>query len=411
MILEFYFQSCPMSEVFAIGLMSGTSLDGVDGVLLRTDGSVGNQPHMQLCHVYMPYPQTLQTSLRTLCQENNEMSGFQILTIEKEITRIHAQVVQQILEKSQKDKKEIEVIGFHGQTILHRPQDGITWQIGDGALLSELTGIFVVNNFRVRDMAAGGQGAPVLPVYHAALAGHLLKNLATQTHASLAESLQGSSLCILNLGGVANVTHIAFPENEGEARLVAFDTGPGNALMNDWMNAHTNQPYDQNGEVARGGQLLEPLLAEWTGAGEVSRYLKEQPPKSLDRNTFASVLQHLDQAEATTADGCRTLLEMSIACIQQCRTLLDPPPAVWLVTGGGRKNEFFMERLKESLSPAVVYPVEAVGWDGDMLEAEGMAFLAVRCLRKLPLTFPTTTACREPVTGGTIHFHSERLET
>ncbi len=268
----------------------------------------------------------------------------------------------------------VDLIGFHGHTILHRPHEGRTWQIGDGARLAALTGIDVVGDFRSADVAAGGEGAPLAPLYHRALAIALARPLA-----------------VLNLGGVGNVTWIG----SGADDILAFDTGPGNALIDDWMRLHTGRPIDPDGALAaqrphrcgsgRAHFLPIPISAR-------------APPKSLDRDDFARYCP----AGSTPADGAATLTAMTAAAVAAAIAHFPALPRRWLVTGGGRHNATLMAMLRARLLAEVV-PVEEVGWDGDALEAQAFAYLAVRSLERLPLSLPTTTGTRAATGGGVLH--------
>jgi anhydro-N-acetylmuramic acid kinase len=287
----------------------------------------------------------------------------------------HAEVVRALLDDSATPPAAVSAIGFHGHTILHRPEQGRTWQIGDGALLAERSGIPVVNDFRSQDVAAGGQGAPLVPVYHAALAGGLARPLA-----------------VLNLGGVGNVTWIG---EDGD--LLAFDTGPGNALLDDWALRHTGRPIDQDGMLARTGLFDVGALR----AFRAHPYFTRRPPKSLDRDDFSKTAEAL-VAGLGAADGAATLGAFTVAAVDLARAYFPAPPRRWLVCGGGRHNPFLMDGLRRRLG-VPVDPVDVVGWDGDALEAQAFAFLAVRSLKDLPLTWPGTTGVARPLGGGRLH--------
>ena len=248
----------------------------------------------------------------------------------------------------------------------------MTWQIGDGALLAELTGIDVICDFRSRDMACGGQGAPLVPLYHAALAA--MAGLPTP-------------LAVLNVGGVANVTWI------GQGRIVAFDTGPGGALLDDWVLARTGAHFDRDGMMARAGT---PAMAR-VDAALAHPYFARAAPKSLDRDAFAIDLQGL-----SPEDGAATLVAFTAAAVARGVALLPRPPGRWIVTGGGRRNGALLAALGGRLNVEISL-AEELGWDGDALEAEAFAFLAVRSLAGLPLSLPETTGARRAVTGGAHH--------
>lgn len=347
----------------AIGLMSGTSLDGIDAALIETDGidQVRAGPSLT-----QPYPAGFRDALRGILGSTSPSET--VRAVERRLTELHAAAVSDL--RRRHDLTDIELIGFHGHTILHRPDEGRTWQIGDGALLARLTGVPVVSDFRTADVAAGGEGAPLVPVYHRALVAALPKPLA-----------------ILNIGGVANVTWIG----EGEADLVAFDTGPGNAPIDDWMRAKAGVGFDDGGRTALAGTVDRAFVARFLDHAFFAR----RPPKSLDRDDFARFRpDHLD-----AADGAATLAACTVAAALAARRHLPAAPARWLVTGGGRHNRALMNGLSAGFN-VPVEPVDVMGWDGDALEAQAFGYLAVRSLNGLPLSFPGTTRVPAPQTGG-----------
>jgi anhydro-N-acetylmuramic acid kinase len=358
---------------WALGMMSGTSRDGIDAALIRTDGvrEVETGPFLS-----RPYDADLRGRLAAVCQGDH--TGLP--EVERDLTLRHAAIVEELLASHGVAPREVGVIGFHGHTAVHAPAQGRTLQIGDGALLAAETGIDVVADFRSRDVAAGGEGAPFAPLYHWARAADLARPVA-----------------VVNVGGVANVTWIgadAAGEAAGSAdgiSLLAFDTGPGNALLDTWIARHTGAAHDQDGRLAASGTVEEGIVARFLQAP----YFERPPPKSLDRDDFD--LDLLDGVAA--ADGAATLCAVTAACVAQAGTHLPAPPRRWLVTGGGRHNPVIMAMLGTRLG-APVDPVEAVGWNGDALEAEAFAYLAVRALKGLPLSLPSTTGVKAPMTGG-----------
>lgn len=341
--------------------MSGTSLDGVDAAIIETDG-VEIFSHGPVRSV--PYEPEFRTRLREVLGKRGAPGN-----LIADFTRLQADFVLALLAANKLTPDDIDLIGFHGQTIFHDPKNHVTVQIGDGAMMAELTGIDTVAEFRHADVVAGGEGAPFAPLYHRALA----------------TELEGS-LAVLNLGGVGNVTYI-----DGE-EVLAFDTGPANALMDDWILTHTGQPFDEGGRIAASGQVNEAVLAKLLD----NPYFDQTPPKSLDRDEFpvAEAISGLGLEE-----GAATLLYFTSESIRRALTHLPGKPARWLLTGGGRKNPALVEAIK-AVAGVPVEPAEAVGWRGDDLEAEAFAFLAVRSVRGLPLSLPTTTGVPEPVTGG-----------
>ncbi|HEY7576747.1 MAG TPA: anhydro-N-acetylmuramic acid kinase [Acetobacteraceae bacterium] len=348
-----------------IGLMSGTSLDGVDAAWLETDGErIGAfGPALTL-----PYDDRLRADLRRVLDHAPTLdpADRRLKSAEARLTEYHVRAVTAL-------GREADLIGFHGQTILHQPDRRRTWQIGDASELAWRTGLPVAYDFRSADLAAGGEGAPLAPVYHAALARELAKPLA-----------------VLNIGGVANVTWIG-----PDGTLIAFDTGPGNGPLDDWVARRAGMPFDRDGALARSGQpdpaVLNRLLAD--------RYFSRPVPKSLDRLDFAASLAASGVDRLSPADGAATLVAFIAAAVAAAP--LPASPSHWLVTGGGRRNPAVMMALRGLLA-APVDPVEAVGWNGDALEAQCFGFLAARAHAGLPLSFPGTTGVSRPMTGGRI---------
>ena len=344
--------------------MSGTSLDGIDVAAIESDGEaqVATGPALTI-----PYPPEFRERLRAVLGGVGAIAEVEV----QELTRLHAAAIVAAFRERHLANARFELIGFHGHTILHAPERRRTWQIGDGTLLARLTGCDVVGDFRSADVAAGGEGAPLAPLYHAALAAGLARPLA-----------------VLNLGGVGNVTWIG----ESAADILAFDTGPGNAMLDDWVRRHTGRPADFGGALALSGTVSAAYVANFFQAP----YFARRPPKSLDRDAFAAFVPD----DLGAADGAATLTEMTAATVAAARAHF-PRPALVLVTGGGRHNPVLMAALARLLG-VPVRPVEAVGWDGDALEAQAFAYLAIRSRRGLPLSLPTTTGAPRPMRGGAV---------
>ncbi len=369
------------APIWSLGLMSGTSMDGVDAALVLTDGETITEFGPSAERAFVPGEiDTLPEIMRNWSRYRPPESEAQAATLraaEASIDAAHAAAVAHLLTRT---SAEADLIGYHGQTIFHAPDEGWTWQLGDGAALARALRRPVIWDFRSADMVAGGEGAPLAPFFHFALAKHI----------GAAEPL-----AFLNIGGVANVTWVdpskSAPEEEGA--LLAFDTGPGNALVNDWMTRHGREPMDRDGAEAAQGTVNEAALhSNATGA-----FLSRKPPKSLDRNEFSLVLDRMEGL--TLPDGAATLTALTAECVAEALKHMPTPPARWLICGGGRRNPVMMAMLAERLT-APVDPVEAVGLDGDMLEAQAFAYLAVRSQRNLPLSAPGTTGCTAPVSGG-----------
>ena len=348
-----------------IGLMSGTSMDGIDAALVRTDGVDRVEP---LAFLATPYGDGFRARLRACLGGKGDIAD-----VERDLTEAHAAAVLRLLAEAGVPAGSVDLIGFHGHTILHAPEERRTWQIGNGALLAQRTGIAVVDDFRTADVASGGQGAPLASLYHRAMASGLPKPLA-----------------VLNLGGVGNVTWIG----DGEDDVIACDTGPANALVDDWVLAKTGARYDEGGRLARSGRVHALALTELLD----NPYFDRPAPKSLDRDAFDPA----PVRDLSPEDGAATLTAFTAFSVERVLPHLPAPPLRWLVTGGGRHNATLKEMLADRLR-APVEAVESVGWDGDALEAQAFAYLAVRSRLGLPLSLPTTTGVSTPVTGGRYH--------
>ena len=348
----------------AIGLMSGTSLDGVDVAWIETDGITIQQTGMAATLHYQPALRADLRRLLDLAPRLDEHDGF-LRDVERRLTEDHAVAVAMV-------GRGADVIGFHGQTIFHAPEQRRTWQIGDAALLARLSRTKVVHDFRSADVRAGGQGAPLVPLFHAAMAEALAK-----------------PLLIVNIGGVANITWLG-----ADGEILACDTGPGNGPLDDWAQRHTGLAFDKDGVLAASGQVQPERLAQLLS----HPYFALPAPKSLDRLTFSNLVAQATEG-LSASDGAATLAAFSVAAIAGAP--LPQRPRQVLVCGGGRKNPVMMAGLTQAFEVPVM-PVETVGWDGDALEAQCFGFLAVRSLRGLPLSLPSTTGVAAPMHGGKI---------
>ena len=366
-----------MAEIrSAIGLMSGTSLDAVDVALIETDGQ--RIFRFGPAHTY-PYQETDREIFRRATSDARALTDRAarpgiLAEAEALVTLRHAEAVETFLAEERIAPGDVDLVGFHGQTVFHDPAKALTVQIGDGHHLADRLGIAVVWDFRAADMAAGGQGAPLAPVFHRALA----------ETAGLA-----GPVMFLNLGGVANITYVGF---DGE--LIAFDTGPGNGLLDDWTFERTAKPFDSDGRLAAQGTPSAAILAELLA----NPYFALPPPKSLDRNAFSA----RSAAPLSDADGAATLLQFSARTVAAALRHLPEPPRACYVSGGGRHNAELMRALRDSLRDTRLEPLEALGFDGDATEAQAFAFLAVRAIEGMPLSYPLTTGVPEPLSGGRV---------
>ena len=365
---------------WAIGLMTGTVLDGnIDIALLRSDGETISELGPW---ALAPYPDAVRALLaptlaaaRAWNFEGAEPALF--AEAEAALTRAQAQAVTAFLHAHRIPVDSVDVIGFHGQTVLHRApvegRPGRTRQLGDGALMARLTGIDTVHDFRTADVAAGGQGAPLAPVYHVAL---------------LRAAAPGQPGAVLNVGGVANITSW-----DGDAGIGALDTGPGNAPLNDWVRRHGAGEMDRDGTIAATGRVDEARLARLLS----HPWLDRPFPKSLDRDDFTAAMAD----GLSLADGAATLTAFTAGCVARALALLSPRPVRLVVCGGGRRNPTLMQALALRTGVAIE-SAEQRGWRGDAIEAECFAYLALRRRRELPVSFPGTTGVQAPMAGGVL---------
>jgi len=360
--------------VWAVGLMSGTSLDGIDVALVHTDGETLAEVGGALM---LAYDEAFRKRLHALIR--GRADDAERATVERELTERHWKAVGALVRRwHDGDPRDVRVIGFHGQTLWHRPESHETCQIGDGALLARLSAAPVINDFRTADMAAGGEGAPLAPLYHLA---------------RVAASNIAAPVAVLNIGGVANVTWIGPDDLPLEDRVLPFDTGPGGALIDDWALMHTGRACDVDGRMAAAGTADAAVVAQMMS----HPFFDRRPPKSLDRLAFETPLAGLG-----IENGAATLTAFTVRSIARAADFFPAPVSRWLVTGGGRHNPVLMAGLAAALG-VPVEAVEEVGWNGDALEAEAFAYLAVRALRGLPLSLPGTTGARRAVTGGRLY--------
>ena len=367
-----------VDQVTAIGLMSGTSCDGIDIALIDTDGEqIGRFGPIG----YRPYSDEERSLLRRAIAAaariaDRSQRPVPLSEAEALVTAAHAEAVEAFLKANGISPSAIAVVGFHGQTVRHDPVRRLTLQLGDGHALASRLMVPVIYDFRAADVAAGGQGAPLVPVFHRAVARLLPRP---------------RPLAVLNVGGVANLTYI-----DADGDLLAFDTGPGNALIDDFLRQRTGQSQDTNGAAAAAGRIEETVVARTLAHPFFSR----SPPKSLDRNEFSGLLSGEIFARTRTEDAAATLTAITAAGAAHALRFLPRAPTCWVVAGGGVRNPTLMRMLGERLAPASVEPAEAVGWSADALEAQAFAYLAVRSLRGLPLTFPSTTGAPRMLAGG-----------
>ena len=352
-----------------LGFMSGTSMDGVDAALLATDGQriCATGPFMSA-----PYSDDLRERVKAILGAPDlDRDGQVGMAITEAHVALAAQLLDSSASKNHLRRFPLKAIGFHGQTVFHNPAAGITVQIGDPNLLHDAFRVPVVYDFRTADVQAGGQGAPLAPIYHHVLCHDIDKPVA-----------------VLNLGGVANLTLLPSPD---PASMVAFDCGPGNGLIDDWMSLKTGASFDQDGATAARGLVSQVHLDRFLG----DPFFKEPVPKSLDRMAWS--MDYV--SDLSVEDGAATLTAITAETVAEGLALLPATPTQVVVCGGGRKNRTLMDMLN-ARSAAVFLACEELGWNGDAVEAQAFAYMAARCLNDLPSTFPGTTGVSAPLVVG-----------
>lgn len=355
-----------------IGFMSGTSLDGLDVSLIKTDGKNIVIP---IENLHIPYEKNFQNKLKELLGFKIDVSLFDI---EKELTNLHIAAAISLLSKANLKNSDIAALGFHGQTIYYNPDKAIIWQIGDPFMLAAQTGIKTIYDFRRRPMAYGGQGAPLIPIFHKAIM-----------------SDEKSAVAVVNIGGVANITYIG--QND---ELIAFDTGPGNALIDDACYKYSGQSYDKNGEIGRTGKIDINFVNKFLE----KEYFSKSYPKSLDRNEFKSALDELLVANKNWADIISTLTYLTAASIAASfKHLPDIPRKIYLC-GGGTHNFYLTELIDNLISTKyncdIINISQKNNLNPDFIESEGFAYLAARYCNNLPSAFPSTTGVSKAVICG-----------
>lgn len=359
-----------MSKLYkAIGLMSGTSMDGIDLALIESDGK---KIIKNLGFDYVPYKKDFKIRLKNIIYHHPKPT--EIKSVEQELTLLHADLVNDFLRKNNLTSAEIDLLAFHGHTILHNPELGFTWQIGNGHLLAQKTGIDVINDFRSRDIAFGGQGAPLVPIYHFYL-------FSSQTHPAL----------ILNIGGISNVTYL---EGDDENKIKAFDLCFGNAPLDDLMREKFGLDFDEDGKLAKSGKVNFIVAHEIL----MNEIFTKAPPKAFDRDDFAKILAPIYKLEI--ADALATCAYIHAKAIEINLQFLAEKPKTIFVCGGGRKNAALMNEMKKNLPKISIKAVEEIGFNGDGIEAEAFAFLGIRSFLGIPISFINTTGVSINSSGG-----------
>jgi len=371
-------------EYTSLGLMSGTSGDGVDASIIRSDGET---KYKVILDKYFKYDQDVYKNIHNLKDKINNSKDLKNLSkelesLEKEITLFHAKVIKEIINGSEIEDFNIDLVGFHGQTVFHNAKEKISRQLGDGKLLSQLTKKTVIYDFRQNDLKNNGQGAPLTPIFH--------QQMVIQNKIDL-------PVCVLNLGGIANITAVLSHEHE---TMRSYDIGPGNCLIDKWIRENSKKQYDQDGLIAQSGKKNETIFRQLI---EKSPQVKDKTRFSLDINDFdISFVRSL-----SFEDGAATLVEFTVRLLSSALLVIlgGKRDKLWkiVVCGGGRKNKFLMKRLSENIfKNIVIQSIDDYGIDGDFVESQAFAYLAIRSYLKLPISFPETTGCLKPCTGGVI---------
>ena len=368
-----------MSEEYtSLGLMSGTSGDGVDASIIQSNGDT---KYNVIKDKYYEYDNNIYQKIHNLKEKINNLNDLNIFNrelsdLDREITLFHAKVVKDI-----DGDKKIEIVGFHGQTIYHSSLDKISYQLGDGNLLAQLTKKNIVYNFRQNDIKNGGEGAPLAPIFH--------QLLVTQHKFEL-------PICILNIGGISNITIIKEPV--GKYSFTSRDIGPGNCLIDSWIRKNSKNRFDKDGLLASAGKRNEIIFEQ---AQELFSNRPNKKKLSFDVSDFdISFARGL-----SLEDGATTLTDFTASVVGEAlfSSLSKSGNKFWkiLVCGGGRKNKILIQKIiKNTLKNAVFQPIDEYGIDGDFIESQAFAFLAIRSLLKLPISFPDTTGCNKPCSGG-----------
>ena len=379
-------------EFTALGVMSGTSIDGIDISLIKSDGFAYFSSILDGYYEFEDYLKSKLIDLRNKINSLNDIDKYssELSKLEREFTLFHARIINEIL----KDYSgTVDLIGFHGQTIYHNPEKKISLQLGDGKLLSQLTKKTVINNFRQNDLNNGGQGAPLIPIFHKLLIKILEKNFSISF-----------PINIINIGGITNVTKIIDNEILSTENIDAFDIGPGNCLIDEWVRKNSKKYFDENGDLAKSGKVNELVLNQ-----AIENFSNFSYHKSLDVKDFdISFARGL-----SLEDGCATLAKFSAYLIskglEEINNFDNKFSKMNILCGGGRKNNFLVENLRNFLSTSEieVINIDNYNLNGDYIESQGFGYLSIRSFLGLPISFPKTTRCKSPTSGGIINKNFE----
>ena len=369
----------------AIGLMSGTSMDGVDVSLIRSDGI--NQ-FINVLDEYFEFNESLQQQLielRNLISNINDLKLYssRLNELEREMTLFHSKIVIDI---SSKYQDEVDFVGFHGQTIFHNPEQKISKQLGDGKLMSQLVKKKIIYNFRQEDMINKGQGAPLTPIFH-----NLLSKKINENHQI------DFPICFLNIGGISNITKIIKQDGKLEDNIEAFDSGPGNCMIDEWVRKNSKNNFDENGSIAKSGKIDQLILNQAIDNFQIDKF-----DKSLDVKNFdISFVRGL-----SLEDGCATITNFTAYLIAkgiEHSNGNNIKPIKYLICGGGRRNTFLIQSIKDYLSHKQNISLNSIddySLNGDYIESQAFGYLSIRSFLNLPISYPKTTGCETPTVGG-----------
>ncbi len=367
-------------------MMSGTSMDGVDASLISSDGVNQFTNILNSYHEYNDKLHTRLVNLRNLILNQESLNQYfkDLSDLEREITVFHSEIINKI---SLTYKNDIDFVGFHGQTIFHNPKKKISKQLGDGNLLSKLTKKKVVFDFRQADLKNNGQGAPLTPIFHNLLSKKINEKYKT-----------GFPIGIINIGGITNITIIGEDSGEIGGKLQAFDLGPGNCLIDDWIKKNSNKRFDEGGLIGKSGKINQLILNQAIENFKINSYNQSLDIKDFDIS-FARGL--------SLEDGCATITSFTAYLIakgiEYANNIEKNISTRYLICGGGRKNNFLIESIKYYLSDQnniILEPIDKYELDGDYIESQAFGYLAIRSFLNLPISFSKTTGCKTPTIGG-----------
>jgi len=374
-------------EFLALGLMTGTSMDGVDLSLIKSDGL---SEFTAILNDYHSFDNKFQSNLINLrdkisCSKDLKKYSSEILNLERDITIYHSRIINNFLIKN---KSQVDLIGFHGQTIFHNSNEKISKQLGDGKLLSQIIKKIVVNNFRQKDLKNGGQGAPLTPIFH-----KLVSKLINKRHKI------SFPLNIINIGGITNITHLPNDTNSN-LNIYSYDIGPGNCLIDEWIRKKSKNRFDDNGDIAKLGKVNDLILNQAIDNFDITSYGKSLDVKDFDLSFVKGL---------SLEDGCATITKFSAHLIakgiESTSKINNSMPKINLICGGGRKNSFLIKSISDYLIDGNIRleNIDNHGFDGDFIESQAFGYLSIRSYLNLPISFPNTTRCKKETVGGEIN--------